>query len=364
MPASDTAVMTPAPHAPARRRIEGPSAWTGADMRRREAEWSYRLSPDEAAEIEAAVQAVRARGLDLAEIRREDFPLPTLGPVLDRLRGEVLDGRGFALLRGMPVEGRPITESATAYWGAGSYFGGARSQNAKGHLLGHVYDLGVSAENNPNARGYATAERQDFHIDRCDIVALLCLRRAKSGGHSAIVSSMTVHNVMAERRPDLLERLYQPFPTDRRGEVPEGKAPFYEAPVFNEYAGLVSVLYSRLYIGSAQRFPEARRLTPDDFAALAMFNQLAGDPELRLDMNFMPGDVQFLHNHTILHARSAYEDWPEVERKRHLLRLWLSPPGARPLPPVFAECYGGLTIGDRGGIICKDTSLHAPLEPG
>jgi hypothetical protein len=169
---------------------------------------------------------------------------------------------------------------------------------------------------------------------------------------------------MAERRPDLLDRLYQPFPVDRRGEVPEGKAPFYEAPVFNEHAGYVSVLYSRLHIGSAQRFPEARRLTVEDIEALDMLAELAGDPELRLDMNFMPGDIQFLHNHTILHARSAYEDWPEVECKRHLLRLWLSPPGARPLPPVFAECYGGVTIGDRGGIICKRTRLHAPLTPG
>ena len=140
---------------------------------------------------------MQARGLDIADIRRDDFPLPTLGPVLDRLRGEVLDGRGFVLLRGMPVEDRPIAESATAYWGVGTYFGSARSQNAKGHLLGHVYDLGGSSATNPNMRSYATAERQNFHIDRCDVVALLCLRRAKSGGLSAIVSSMTVHNVMA-----------------------------------------------------------------------------------------------------------------------------------------------------------------------
>jgi hypothetical protein len=169
---------------------------------------------------------------------------------------------------------------------------------------------------------------------------------------------------MAARRPDLLERLYQPFPIDRRGEVPEGKAPFYEAPVFNEHADTISVLYSRLHIGSSQRFPEARRLTPQDIEALDMFGELAGDPELRLDMDFMPGDIQFLHNHTILHARTAYEDWPEVERRRHLLRLWLSPPGARRLPPVFAECYGDITIGDRGGIICKGTRPHAPLVPG
>jgi hypothetical protein len=360
MPAIDSDVMT----RPSRKLIEGPSAWFGPDMRTREAEWSYRLSPAEVAEIETAVDAVRTKGLDLAAIRREDFPLPTLGPVLDRLRGQVLDGRGFVLLRGMPVEERPIEEAATAYWGVGAHFGSARSQNHKGHLLGHVYDLGGKAAENPLLRGYATAERQNFHIDRCDIVALLCLRRAKSGGYSAIVSSMTLHNVMAERRPDLLERLYQTFPVDRRGEVPPGKEPFYEAPVFNEHAGYLSVLYSRLHIGSAQRFPEARRLTAEDYEALDMLQELAGDPELKLDMTFMPGDIQFLHNHTILHARSGYEDWPEVERKRHLLRLWLSPPNARPLPPVFAECYGGITPGDRGGIICEGTRLHAPLVPG
>jgi hypothetical protein len=347
---------------PSRRLIEDPSAWIGADMRARESEWAYRLSAQQVAEIEAAVASVR--GLDIADIRRENFPLPTLGPVLERLRSEVLNGRGFVLLRGMPVENRPIAESAIAYWGVGTYFGSARSQNAKGHLLGHIYDLGGSSATDPTIRSYATAERQNYHIDRCDVVALLCLRRAKSGGLSAIVSSMTLHNVMAQRRPDLLERLYQSFPVDRRGEVPPGKQPFYEAPVFNEHNGYLSVLYSRLHIGSAQRFPEARRLTAEDYEALDMLAELAHDPNLRLDMTFMPGDIQFLHNHTILHARSEYEDWPEVERKRHLLRLWLAPPNARPLPPVFAECYGNITIGDRGGIVCEGTRLHAPLVPG
>jgi hypothetical protein len=364
MPVTDTSPVAQTRRSPSPRVVEGRSAWIGADMRTREAEWSYRLSPAQVAEIENALRSVRARGLDIADITRDDFPLPTLGPVLDQLRAEVVDGRGFVLLRGMPVENRPVAESATPYWGVGTNFGSARSQNAKGHLLGHIYDLGGSSATDPTIRSYATAERQNFHIDRCDVVALLCLRRAKSGGLSAIVSSMTVHNVMAQRRPDLLERLYRPFPVDRRGEVPPGKAPFYEAPVFNEHNGYLSVLYSRLHIGSAQRFPEARRLTAEDYEALDMLAELAGDPELRLDMTFMPGDIQFLHNHTILHARSEYEDWPELERKRHLLRLWLAPPSARPLPPVFAECYGDITIGDRGGIICEGTRLHAPLVPG
>ena len=160
MSAPETNVAMPARPVPSRRPIEGPSAWIGADMRGREAEWGYRLSPPEIAEIEMAVKAAQARRLDIADIRREDFPLPTLGPVLDRLRAEVLDGRGFALFRGMPVEERPIAESATAYWGVGTYFGSARSQNAQGRLLGHVYDLGrrLSATN-PNLRSYTTAER-------------------------------------------------------------------------------------------------------------------------------------------------------------------------------------------------------------
>lgn len=348
---------------PTRRPVDGPSVWAGPDMQRREAEWTYCLTASDRTELEDATRSVRSRGLAIAEIGRADFPLPTLGPVLERLRGDVVNGRGFVRLRGVPVEDRPIVDSATMYWGLGTWFGSARSQNAKGHLLGHVYDLGGNSATDPHVRSYATSEQQNFHIDRSDMVALLCLRRARSGGASRLASSMAVHNVMLSRRPDLLERLYQPLPVDRRGEVPEGKAPFYEAPVFNEHEGRLSVLYSRSHIGSAQRFPEARRLTPADIEALDMLNALAGDPALRLDMTFMPGDVQILHNHTILHARTAYEDWPEVERKRHLLRLWLSPPNGRPLPPVFAECYGTTTIGDRGGIICKDTRPHAPLVP-
>src|SRR6201997_45355 len=213
MPTLESNVPKFTPGSPSRRLVEGPSAWIGAAMGEREAEWTYRLSPLEIAEIETALRGAQARGLDIAAIRREDFPLPTLGPVLDRLRAEVLDGRGFVLLRGMPVDDRPIAVSATAYWGIGTYFGSARSQNAQGHLLGHVYDLGRGlSATNPNLRSYATAERQNFHIDRCDIVALLCLRRAKAGGLSSIVSSMSVHNLMAARRPDLLDRLYQPFP--------------------------------------------------------------------------------------------------------------------------------------------------------
>jgi hypothetical protein len=348
--------------APPRPLIEGPSAWLGRDLRSREDEWIYRLSPNEIAEIEAATAAARACGLDIAEIRPADFPLPNLGTKLDRLREEVLNGRGLVLLRGLPVDDRPIADSAAADCGIGSYFGNPRSQNAMGHLLGHVRDLGL-AISDPNVRTYQTTERQHFHTDSCDIVGLLCLKTARSGGLSSIVSSMAIYNEMATRRPDLVRRLFQSFPTDRRGEVPEGKKPFFEMPVYNDYAGYLSAIYSGTYIRSAQRFPEARQLSAEDLEALEMLDTLANDSDLRLDMELRPGDMQFLHNHTVLHDRTAFLDWPEPERKRHLLRLWLAAPGARPLPPVFAERYGSTTIGDRGGIICPQTRLHAPLEP-
>jgi hypothetical protein len=346
--------------APPRALVEGRSAWIGAELARHPEQWIYTLSRAEIGEIEAAVAKIRGR--DLTSLARADFPFPTLAPVLDRLRDEVLNGRGFVLLRGIPVEGRPIADSAAAYWGIGLHFGNPRSQNAMGHLLGHVTDLGLATAD-PNVRTYQTTERQHFHTDSCDIVGLLCLKTAKSGGLSSITSSMAIHNEMASRRPDLLARLFHPFATDRRGEVPVGEKPYFEIPVYNDYAGHLSAIYSGTYIRSGQRFPDAARLTQADHDALEMFDDLANDKELRLDMELRPGDMQFLHNHTCLHDRTAFVDWPEAERKRHLLRLWLAAPGARPLPQVFAARYGSTTIGERGGIICEKTRLHAPLEP-
>ena len=260
-----------------RTQVAGPSAWLGAELAKQPETWIYHLSPTEVAEVEAAAASVAGR--DIATIRREEFFLPTLGPVLDRLRREVLDGRGFVLVRGLPVEGRPIAHSAAAYWGIGTYFGTARSQNAKGHVLGHVRDLGFSSRD-PNVRIYQTTERQNFHTDSCDIVALLCLKSAKTGGLSSLTSSMSIYNRMAEQRPDLLARLFIPFATDRRGEVPEGKKPWFDIPVFNEYEGYLSAIYAPHYVRSSQRFAKARRLTAEDIEALSMFDGLAEDATL------------------------------------------------------------------------------------
>jgi hypothetical protein len=339
----------------------GPAAWYGPEMTRR-SDWQMALTPAEVAEVEAATKPLAAREADIAAIGAEDFPLPTLGPLLRRrVEDEVLNGRGFLLMRGLPVERWTIRESATAFFGLGAHLGSARSQNGKGHVLGHVQDLGL-ASNDPNVRIYQTHERQTFHTDSCDIVGLLCLKTARSGGLSALVSSSTIFNEMRRRRPDLLKLLFEPAPTDRRGEVPEGQKPYFEIPPFNWYRGHLTAIYQRQYIDSAQRFPDAPRLSPAHIEALDMFDALTNDPTLNMFMEFKPGDVQLVHNHTILHDRTGFEDWPEPARRRHLLRLWLAADKARPLPPVFAQRYGSVEIGDRGGIIVHGTRLNAPLE--
>ncbi len=340
--------------------ILGPSAWYGPDLVRR-GDWLEVLSDSEVAEVERAARRLAESTIDIVAISKDDFPLPELGPRLKRMLNDVLKGRGFAVIRGLPIERWTPRESAAAFFGVGSHLGIPRSQNAKGHVLGDVKDLGL-ASSDPNIRIYQTRERQTFHTDSCDVVALLCLRPAKSGGLSSLVSSVTIFNEMRRRRPDLLKVLFEPIETDRRGETPEGQRPYFRIPVFNWHAGLLSTIYQRQYIESARRFPEVPPLTPEQVEALDLFDELANDPAMHLLMEFRRGDVQFVHNHTVLHDRTAFEDWPEPELKRHLLRLWLAPREARPLPPVYAERFGSVAPGDRGGVLMKDASLSAPLD--
>jgi hypothetical protein len=340
----------------------GAAAWYGPDMMRR-TDWIVTLAPADVAEIQAAVAPLAASAADIASLTRADFPLPRLAGELQHVMRELLDGRGFVLLRGLPLERMSRREAAIAFFGVGAHMGRARAQNAAGHLLGHVADLGLSSRD-PHVRIYQTSERQTYHTDSCDVVGLLCLATARRGGLSTLVSSSTVFNEMRRRRPDLLALLLQPIATDRRGEVPAGRRPWFDIPVFSWHEGHLTALYHRPYIDSAQRFAEVPRLTAQQKAALDLFDDLTNDAALHLHMEFRPGDIQLVHNHTVLHDRTAFEDWPEPARRRHLLRLWLACPGARPLPPTFAERYGSVEIENRGGIVLPDGApLSAPLEP-
>jgi len=336
--------------------IRDPSAWSGPELKERDC--IEHLSESEVAELEKAVEPLEQAQIELTAI---DVPLPTLAPRLRVLLDEVLNGRGFVLIRSLPVERWTRRQAAIAFLAIGVHLGNLRMQNAQGHLLGHVRDLGRSSED-PNTRIYQTRERQTHHTDSCDVVALLCLQKAKHGGLSSLVSSTTIFNEMRRRRPDLLKVLMEPIETDRRGEIPERSKPYFTIPVFNYHKGLVSAIYQRQYIESARRFPGVPPLTAQQIEALDLLDQLANDPKLNFTMEFEPGDIQLVHNHTILHDRTAFEDYFEPERKRHLLRLWLAPPDARPLPEVYTERFASITPGDRGGVTVEGATPTIPFE--
>lgn len=341
--------------------IGGTAAWTAADLVRSQA-WMHRLDAGDVAEIERAVVRVEERGLDPARIGRADFPLPGLAEKLDRLLEDVVRGRGVALVQGLPVERWPRARAARAFLGIGAHLGRALPQNRDGHLLGHVRDVGADP-GDPGSRLYQTRATQKFHSDSCDVVGLLCLAPSKAGGVSRVVSSVAAYDEMLRQRPELAAKLFRPLATDRRGEVPAGAQPYYSIPVFNWHAGLLSTVYNREYIDSALRFPSAPRLGRRQVEALDLFDAVCEDASLSYGMDLAPGDIQLLHNHQVLHGRTGFEDWPEPGQKRHLLRLWLCPPSGRPLPPCFAERYGGVEIGNRGGIVVPGATPHAPLDP-
>ena len=341
--------------------VTGPAAWTASDWGMQES-YTFVLNDEQLLELESAAIQWLDRGHGIESLARGSLKLTRLQSDIESWQHRLINGEGFVLIRRLPVGewSRPVL--ATAFYGLGCYLGNPRPQNRLGHLLGHVIDMGLDSKD-PHVRLYQTHERQSFHTDSCDVVGLLCLQEAKNGGDSALVSSNTIYNVMREQAPDHAAILFGPIATDRRGDTPIGMKPFFEIPVFNWHQGLLTSIYQRQYIDSAQRFPEAPRLSSLHRQALDHFDALANDPQFHIVMRLRAGDMQFVHNHNMLHDRTAFEDWSEPKRRRHLLRLWLSAPQARPLPEVFAQRYGSLMPGERGGIDVPRSSWCAPLDP-
>ena len=337
------------------------SRWLGRDLRDDPDRWRRPLTAPEIDELAAASAPYADGDADLPIIAADDFPLPRLGPELAALRHRLLDGLGFELWTGLPVDEMSRRQAAAVFLGLGAHLGSLRSQNAMGHLLGHVTDIGRDPAD-PTARIYQTNARQSFHTDSTDVVGLLCLAPAARGGESLLANAARVFAEVERRAPDLAARLFDPVATDRRGEVPPGADPWFEIPVLNRHDGHLTVIYQRQYIDSAQRFAAAPRLDAEMIAALDLFDEVVNEPDVHLSMQLAPGDMQFVHNHALLHDREGFVDDPA--HPRHLLRLWLSIPGDRELPPAFASRYGSITVGDRGGIITDATTrLHAPLAP-
>lgn len=329
--------------------IVDPAGWMPQELAGKDI-WIYTLSAAEVGEILAAVDQTQARGIDLKDITRDDFPLPTLGAGLADVRSELLDGRGFALIRGLPVAGRDLEKTARAFWGIGAHMGRAVSQNGKGHMLGHVTDLGGDYA---KVRGYMTRAHMKFHADRADFLSLCCLQPAKSGGAHRICSSVTLYNEMLRQRPDLVKELTFRFYRARKGELPPGETePWTRQPIFSVTDGYFAARGASAAIAKGQQLDGVPPLTPAQEEAIALYKSMT--EQIAIDVEFRPGDISFVNNHVTLHSRTAFEDWPERERRRHLLRLWLSTDGARPVHEDIEREIRGVWV--------EGTVFQAPLE--
>jgi len=328
----------------------GPADWMGKDLEDDES-WIRVFTLDEVKEIEGAMLAVKKTGKTYEQITQEDFLLPSLEATFDKIQNDLEGGRGFVLLRGLPLRRYTLDEAKLIYWGLGTHVGQAVSQNGDGDLIG---DIRVVKEvlNDPHKRGYMKPGRASFHTDTCDVVGLMCWRKAKRGGESFVASAMTVHNIMLEERPDLLEELYEPYCHDIKNEEQPGQAPYYKLPVFSWKDGHISTRYSRSRIFTGQRFDDVPRITENQRAAFDYMDQVVQREGVFLPMDFQVGDIQLVNNYVCLHSRNAYEDYQDESECRYLFRLWLSQHKGRELPNSFLDVYhGNIEAGTaRGGI--------------
>jgi len=302
--------------------VDSVAAWRGGDLPPLD-ETAYQLSADEVEEMLSAVALTSTIDKPTRELIAADFSLPLLSTKMSEWREQLANGTGLQVIRGVPVGRWTQEEAELFFWCFGLYIGRPGEQNPEGHLLGHVTDTGARHED-PTARLYKTAANIEYHCDAADVVGLLCLKKAKSGGHSRIVSSVAVFNELLTRRPDLAARLFEPILLDIRDrEINEAGSSFPIQPCC--YAdGKLRTFYHSDYFRSVTRHTDVPPFTELEKQLFDTYEAIAAEPGMYLDMDLQPGDIQLLSNHTNLHARTEYEDFEDPAERRHLLRLWLS----------------------------------------
>ena len=316
------------------RAVESRAVWHGGALSG-ERDWMLHLDGDARAELEAAAENARSRGISLEDAKKEDFDLPGLAPVLAAVRAELAEGRGFVMIRGLPVGDYTADEIGAIFWAIGAHIGTGVSQSADGDRLGHVIDKGSTD------RYYTAGGVIPPHMDPVDVVGLLCMRAAPKGGASRIISSLAIHNIMREECPELLRLAYRGYHYSRRSHG--GGVTEHRVPVFAEAkGGMQSYLLPQTI---RQAGEEGYPLSGQEQEALDKISEIAARPDVYLDMDFQPGDIQFLNNRVILHARTDYTDDPDPALKRLLLRVWLMMPDW----PARAEGMNFIANSDRAG---------------
>ena len=316
--------------------IDGPAAWLGTTLTQN-TDWIRPVGESALAEIDEALKAVEARGLDWHEVTAESFPLPRFSEFLHDIAEELENGRGVVKLTGLPVDRYPEDSLRRLYYGIGCHIGIPIGQNGGRGFMRDIRDSGGQRVDSSGALRW--------HNDRTDVVALLCVRRAENGGVSRIVSAVAIHDAIVRQRPDLAAVLYEDYyrstPGDEVGTAVQ--QPYFPLPIFALHGGCFSSHYSRTYIEQAQRLDDVPRLTEAQMEALDLLQDLA--EELCFEMPLAPGDLQMLNNHVIYHGRTPFTDNAAGGMDRLLYRLWLSMPNSRPLPESQRALWGRVDPG-------------------
>ena len=342
--------------------LGGPAAWTGAAPHG----WRHVLDGETVAEVEAALAAYDAPDWTAADAAT--LPLPRLARVLAEVSQWLETGPGIQLIAGLPVAEMAPTARRALFLAIGRLMGTPLNQNRAGELMADITDEGAAKR---ETRGrIETEDGEDFlasrarvhstgalryHTDRCDVAALLCVRQAASGGVNRLASAVAVHDEMARRRPDLARLLYRDIHRSRLGEEVGDNADYYPLPVFALRDGHFTTHYSQTYVEAAQLNPEVPRMSAEQWEALDLLAEIAD--EVAFEWRLSPGEVMFMNNHVVYHARAPYEDGEAPDRARLLYRLWLAVPNSRPLPDGHAVLFGDVRPGAlRGGI--AETGAH------
>lgn len=308
------------------RHFHSPAAWHRQDVADT-TRWLFPLSGQEQAAIVELGNWLVAQGATSASVEQlvasNPLLLAALAPRLAAIRQVLKHGMGFALMRGFPLQQMSSDAVRLAYLALGAALGQAMQQNRQGELLHDVRDIGAD-RHDLNVRLSRTNAEQDFHTDAADIIGLLCLQKSRSGGASRIVSSASVYQVIATERPDLAPLLFEPWYFHLKGEQAAGALPYFRLPITRAVDGQLSTFFIGWYLRDAEKLAGVPPLSAAQHELLNLYEEVANRPDLGLQMQFEPGDVQWLKNSVILHKRSEYQDWPQAERKRHLLRLWLA----------------------------------------
>lgn len=327
--------------------IESPAAWRGKELFAA-SDWLHLLGTPEVAELQRLSRA--PDDTEREPTSADSELLPSLSARFTRIQTSLEEGPGAVLMRGLPVTEISAEQATRIFWAVVQRIGTPVSQSATGERIFHVRDEGFRLDD-PRARGPNTRKKLSFHTDRCDVIAFMCLRQAKSGGENDLVSSATLYNEVLQRRPDLLAELMKPYRYQRHNVDRGNELPYCRQPIFSFCEGHFAANYLRVLIERAYASPGASEMTERAREALDYLDELAEDPRLHVRIRQQPGDVLLLNNWVTLHRRTEFEDHPEPQRKRHILRVWLSMPNSRPIDPRFKDNYGATEAGElRGGM--------------